>query len=184
MNVDMTKNLTYASCTTNGGTAIAVKKRGSGAKSLGAGLETEYRVQIDLETWGDNNARGDNEVDIKVDNKVDNNARGDIKVDIKVDNKVDNNVWDDTVNRSRIDQETTDDTVKHPQTRTRTTTPYNTRTSPVQHPYKSQRCLWGEVIRGGVLKHSPLTNSLNEKVHETFAAAHNFVAPMHGGEAA
>ena len=184
MNVDMTKNLTYASCTTNGGTAIAVKKRGSGAESFSGGLDHEYRVQIGLETWGDNNARGDNEVDIKVDNKVDNNARGDIKVDIKVDNKVDNNVWDDTVNRSRIDQETTDDTVKHPQTRTRTTTPYNIRTRSVQHPYKSQRCLWGEVIRGGVLKHSPLMNSLNEKVHETFAAAHNFVAHMHGGEAA
>ena len=166
MSVDTTKNLTYAFCTIDGGSAIAVQKRGSGVKnrteSFSAGPETEYRVQIGLETWSDNNARGD----------------------IKVDNKVDNNVWDDTVNRSRIDQETTDDTVKHPQTRTRTTTPYNTRTSPVQHPYKSQRCLWGEVIRGGVLKHSPLTNSLNEKVHETFAAAHNFVAPMHGGEAA
>ena len=166
MNVDMTKNLTYAFCNSYGGPAIAVQKRGSGAESFSGGLDHEYRVQIGLETWGDNNARGD------------------IKVDIKVDNKVDNNVWDDTVNRSRIDQETTDDTVKRPQTRTRTTTPYNIRTRSVQHPYKSQRCLWGEVIRGGVLKHSPLMNSLNEKVHETFAAAHNFVAHMHGGEAA
>ena len=111
MNVDMTKNLTYASCTTNGGPAIVVQKRGSGAESFSGGLETEYRSRIDREAWGDNNTRGDNKVDIK----VDNNASGDNKVDIKVDNKVDNNVWDDTVN----------DTVKHPQTRTRTTTPYN-----------------------------------------------------------
>ena len=148
MSVDMTKSFAFTVCTTDGGTAIAVQKRGSVSERFSGGLDHEYRVQIGLETWGDNNARGD----------------------IKVDNKV----WGDTVN----------DTVKRPQTRTRTTTPYNTRTSPVQHPYKSQRCLWGEVIRGGVLKHSPLTNSLNEKVHETFAAAHNFVAPMHGGEAA
>lgn len=152
MSVDMTKSFAFTVCTTDGGTAIAVQKRGSVSERFSGGLDHEYRVQIGLETWGDNNARGD----------------------IKVNNKVDNKVWGDTVN----------DTVKHPQTRTRTTTPYNTRTSPVQHPYKSQRCLWGEVIRGGVLKHSPLTNSLNEKVHETFAAAHNFVAPMHGGEAA
>ena len=152
MNVDMTKNLTYAFCNSDGGPAIAVQKRGSGAESFSGGLDHEYRVQIGLETWGDNSAKGD----------------------IKVDNKVDNNLGDDTVK----------DTVKHPQIRTRTTPPYNTRTRSVQHPYKSQRCLWGEVIRGGVLKHSPLTNSLNEKVHETFAAAHNFVAPMHGGEAA
>jgi hypothetical protein len=152
MSVDMTKSFAFTVCTTDGGTAIAVQKRGSVSERFSGGLDHEYRVQIGLETWGDNNARGD----------------------IKVNNKVDNKVWGDTVN----------DTVKRPQTRTRTTTPYNTRTSPVQHPYKSQRCLWGEVIRGGVLKHSPLTNSLNEKVHETFAAAHNFVAPMHGGEAA
>ena len=97
MNVDMTKNLTYAFCTIDGGTAIAVQKRGSVSERFSHGLENEYRSQISLETWGDNNARGDN------------------KVDIKVDNKVDNNVWNDTVN----------DTVKHPQTRTRTTTPYN-----------------------------------------------------------
>ena len=152
MSVDMTKSFAFTVCTTDGGTAIAVQKRGSVSERFSGGLDHEYRVQIGLETWGDNNARGD----------------------IKVNNKVDNKVWGDTVN----------DTVKRPQTRTRTTTPYNTRTSPVQHPYKSQRCLWGEVIRGGVLKHSPLMNSLNEKVHETFAAAHNFVAPMHGGEAA
>ena len=73
---------------------------------------TDGTVKLGLETWGDN--------------KVDNNARGDIK---KVDNRVDNNVWDDTVNRSRIDQETIDDTVndtvKYPQARTRTTTSYN-----------------------------------------------------------
>lgn len=152
MSVDMTKSFAFTVCTTDGGTAIAVQKRGSVSERFSGGLDHEYRVQIGLETWGDNNARGD----------------------IKVNNKVDNKVWGDTVN----------DTVKRPQTRTRTTTPYNIRTRSVQHPYKSQRCLWGEVIRGGVLKHSPLTNSLNEKVHETFAAAHNFVAPMHGGEAA
>ncbi len=152
MSVDMTKSFAFTVCTTDGGTAIAVQKRGSVSERFSGGLDHEYRVQIGLETWGDNNARGD----------------------IKVNNKVDNKVWGDTVN----------DTVKHPQTRTRTTTPYNIRTRSVQHPYKSQRCLGGEVIRGGVLKHSPLTNSLNEKVHETFAAAHNFVAPMHGGEAA
>ena len=89
MSVDMSKNLTYVFCTIDGGPAIAVQKRGSGAESFSGGLDHEYRVQIGLETWGDNNARGD----------------------IKVDNKVDNNVWNDTV--------------KHPQTRTRTTTPYN-----------------------------------------------------------
>ena len=109
MSVDTTKNLTYAFCTIDGGSAIAVQKRGSGAESFSGGLDHEYRVQIGLETWGDNNARGD----IKVDIKVDNNARGDIKVDIKVDNNVG------------------DDTVKHPQPRTRTTTPYNTRTTSV-----------------------------------------------------
>jgi len=90
MNVDMTKNLGYAFCNSDGGPAIVVQKRGSGAESFSGGLETEYRLRIGRETWGDNNTRGDNKVDIKVDNKVDNNARG--------DNKVDNNVGDDTVN--------------------------------------------------------------------------------------
>ena len=73
---------------------------------------TRTRPEVDNKV--DNNAGGDSEVD----NKVDNNARG--------DNKVDNNVGDDTV--------------KHPQPRTRTTTPYNTRTtrrnSVQQYPYK------------------------------------------------
>lgn len=81
MNVDMPKNLTYAFCTINGGTSIAVKKRRCGAESFSDGLVTEYRLRIGRETWGDNNVRGDN--------KVDNNVRGDIKVDNKVDNKVD-----------------------------------------------------------------------------------------------
>ena len=77
---------TYSAfCNTDGGTAIAVQKRGSVSERFSGGLDHEYRVQIGLETWGDNNARGD----IKVDNKVDNNARGDIKVDNKVDNKMD-----------------------------------------------------------------------------------------------
>jgi hypothetical protein len=116
MNVDTTKNLTCAFCTTDGGTTIAVEKSRYAAESFNAELETGYRSRIGLEAWGDN----------KVDNKVDNNAWGDNKVDIKVDNKVDNNVWNDTVN----------DTVKHPQARTRTTTPYN---HPVQHPYKKRQ---------------------------------------------
>ena len=107
MSVDMTKNLIYALCTIDGGPAIVVQKRGSVSERFSHGLENEYRSQIDLETWGDNNVRGD----IKVDNKVDINPRGDNKVDIKVDNKLDNNVWDDTVNRSRTDIETRDDTV-------------------------------------------------------------------------
>ena len=101
MNVDMTKNLTYAFCNSYGGPAIAVQKRGSGAESFSGGLDHEYRVQIGLETWGDNNARGDNKVDIKVDNKVDNNVG--------------------------------DDTVKHPQPRTRTT--------PGQHLYNEPQFL-------------------------------------------
>ena len=113
MSVDMTRSLAFTFCTTDGGNAIAVQKCGSGSESFSDELETVYRFQIGLETWGDNNAKGDN----KVDNKVDNNAGG----NIKVDNKVDNNVWDDTV--------------KHPQTRTRTTTPYKTRTTSVQDSY-------------------------------------------------
>ena len=84
MNIDKTKNLTYAFCTIDGRTAVAVKKRGSVSERFSHGLENEYRSQIGLETWGDNNARGDN----KVDNKVDNNARGDNKVDNKIDNKI------------------------------------------------------------------------------------------------
>ena len=147
MSVDMTKSFAFTVCTTDGGTAIAVQKRGSVSERFSGGLDHEYRVQIGLETWGDNNARGD----------------------IKVNNKVDNKVWGDTVN----------DTVKRPQIRTRTTTPYNTRTSPVQQPYKKWRCRLGEVMRGGVLKHGPLTNSLKEKVRETFVAVRDFVAPKY-----
>ncbi len=109
MNVDMPKNLTYSFCTTDGGTTITVEKCRYAAECISTKLETDNRSRIGFETLGDNSAKGD----IKVDNKVDNNARG----DINVDNKVDNNVGDDTVN----------DTVKHPQIRTRTT--------PVQHPY-------------------------------------------------
>ena len=133
MNVDMTKNLTYAFCNSDGGPAIAVQKRGSGSERFSAGLETEYWFQIGRETRGGNNARGDNKVDIKVDNKVDNNA------------------WDDTVN----------DTVKHPQTRTRTTTPYNIRTRPVQHPYKTRRCRLGRVgfFHGSIS--GPISGPLN-----------------------
>ena len=113
MNVDMTRRYAITFCHTDGGTTIAVEKSRYAAESFNAELETGYRSRIGLEAWGDNNARGDNKVDnnawgdIKVDNKVDNNARS--------DNKADNNVGDDTVK----------DTVKHPQTRTRTTTPYN-----------------------------------------------------------
>ena len=143
MSVDMTKNLTYAFCTSDGGSAIAVQKRERSAESFNDGLEAEYRSRIDREAWGDNNTRGDNKVDIK----VDNNARGDNKVDIKVDNKVDNNVWNDTVN----------DTVKHPQPRTRTTTPYNTRTSSVQHPHKKRRCRLGRVMGRIGFSYGPLS---------------------------
>ena len=157
MSADMTRNLAFTVCATGGWTATVVQKRGSVSERFNHGLENKYRSQIDSETWGDNNARGDN----------------------KVDNKVDNNVCDDTVNRYRIDIETIDDTVndtvKHPQTRTRTTTPYNTRTRPVQQPYKKRRCRLGEDMRGGVLMHGSLTNSLKEKVHETFVLAHNAV---------
>ncbi len=92
MNVDMTRSLAFTFRTTDGGTAIAVQKRRYGSESFSDGLETEYQFRIGRETWGDNNARSDNKVDIKVDN----------------------NVWNDTV--------------KHPQTRTRTTIPYNIRT--------------------------------------------------------
>ena len=99
MNVDMTRRYAITFCHTDGGTTIAVEKSRYAAESFNAELETGYRSRIGLEAWGDN--------------KVDNNAWG----DIKVDNKVDNNVGGDTVN----------DTVKHPQIRTRTT--------PVQHPY-------------------------------------------------
>lgn len=109
MNVDMTRRYAITFCHTDGGTTIAVEKSRYAAESFNAELETGYRSRIGLEAWGDNNARGDN----KVDNKVYNNTRGDIKVDIKVDNNVG------------------DDTVKHPQPRTRTTTPYNTRTTSV-----------------------------------------------------
>ena len=111
MNVDMTRSLAFTFCTIDAGPAIAVQKRSCGAESFSDGLETEYRFQIGLETWGDNN--------------VDNNVGGDIKVDnnARSDNKAHNNVGDDTVK----------DTVKHPQTRTRTT--------PVQHPYnETQFC--------------------------------------------
>ena len=114
MSVDTTRSSAFTFCTTDSGNAITVKKRGSGAQSFGAGLETEYRFQTGLETWGDNNVGGDI--------KVDNNAGGDNKVDNKVDIKVDNNKWVDTVN----------ETVKHPQIRTRTITPYNTRTTRLQ----------------------------------------------------
>ena len=107
MSVDMTKSYAFTFCDTDGGTTIAVEKSRYAAESFNAELETGYRSRIGLEAWGDN----------KVDNKVDNNARG----DIKVDNKVDNNVGGDTVN----------DTVKHPQIRTRTT--------PVQHPYNEPK---------------------------------------------
>ena len=75
MSADMTRNLAFTVCTTGGCTATVVQKRGSVSERFNHGLENEYQSQIDSETWGDNNARGDN----KVDNKVDNNARGDIK---------------------------------------------------------------------------------------------------------
>ena len=104
MNVDMPKNLTYAFCTTDGGTTIAVEKSRYAAESFNAELETGYRSRIGLEAWGDN----------KVDNKVDNNAWG----DIKVDNKVDNNVGDDTVTRPENGAEPDQKTVRSP-TRTR-----------------------------------------------------------------
>ena len=120
MNVDMPKNLTYAFCTTDGGTALVVEKSRYAAESFNAELETDNRSRIGLETWGDNNAKGD----------------------IKVDNKVDNNVGDDTV--------------KHPQPRTRTTTPYNTRTTSVTatrrnsvqqpYPYKIRAMLVADTI--------------------------------------
>ena len=105
MSVDMTKSYAFTFCDTDGGTTIAVEKSRYAAESFNAELETEYRARIGLDAWGDNNAWGDN--------KVYNNTRGDIKVDIKEDNNVG------------------DDTVKHPQPRTRTTTPYNTRTTSV-----------------------------------------------------
>ena len=152
MNVDMTKSYAFTFCGTDGGITIAVEKSQYTAECFSTKLETEYRSRIGFETWGDN------KVDIKVDNKVGNNTRGDIKVD--------NNVVDDSV--------------KHPQTRTRSTTPYNTRTRFVQHSYKKRRCLLDEVIRGCVVKHAPLTNSFRAKVQEAFVTAYDFVAPRHG----
>ena len=160
MNVGMTRSYAFTLCNTDGGTTIAVGKSRYAAESFSAELETEYRSRIGLEAWGDNNARGDN----KVDNKVYNNTRGDIKVDIKVDN----NIWDDVV--------------KHSQPRTRTTTPYNTRTRSVQHPYKNRQWRLGKVMLGGVLKHDLLTKPLREMFREAFMAAYNFVAPKHGKE--
>ena len=115
MNVDMTRRYAITVCHTDGGTTIAGEKSRYAAESFNAELETGYRSRIGLEAWGDNKVDNNAWGDIKVDNKVDNNARG--------DNKVDNNVGGDTVN----------DTVKHPQIRTRTT--------PVQHPYnETQFC--------------------------------------------
>jgi hypothetical protein len=149
MNVDTTKNLTCAFCTTDGGTTITVEKCRYAAECFSTKLETDNRARIGFETWGDNSAKGD----------------------IKVDNKVANNLGDDTVK----------DTVKHPQIRTRTTPPYNTRTRSVQHPYKRRRRL-DEVMRGSVLEHDSLTKLLREKFSETFVVAYNFVASRHGME--
>ena len=101
MNVDMTKSYAFTFCGTDGGITIAVEKSQYAAECFSTKLETEYRSRIGFETWGDNNARGDNKVDIKVDNKVDNNVG--------------------------------DDTVKHPQPRTRTI--------PGQHPYNEPQFL-------------------------------------------
>jgi len=175
MNVDMTRNLAFTVRTTCGWTATVVQKRGSVSEHFSHGLENEFRSQIDSETWGDNNARGDN----KVDNKVDNNARGDIKVDNKVDNnaggdnkvdnKVDNNVWDDTVN----------ETVKHPQIRLRTITPYNTRTRPVQHPRQPSVKVW--------LTHEQISLLLGRDqavVANLYNLAYRLVVPKHIMEAA
>ena len=145
MNVDMTRRYAITFCHTDGGTTIAVEKSRYAAESFNAELETGYRSRIDLEAWGDNKVDNNAWGDIKVDNKVDNNARGGIKAD--------NNVGDDTVN----------DTVKHLQTRTRVTTSYNTRTRSVQHPYKRRMCL-DKVMRGGVLKHDPLTKRLKNAI--------------------
>ena len=85
MSVDMTRSFAFTFCTTCGGTAIAVQKRGSGVKngteSFSAGPETECRHGIGIESWGDNKVDNNPEGDIKVDNKVDNNAEGDNKPD-------------------------------------------------------------------------------------------------------
>ena len=66
MSVAMLKSLAFTFCTPDGESGIAVQKPSGGVKSLGIGLETDNRSIIGLETWGDNNARGD----IKVDNKM------------------------------------------------------------------------------------------------------------------
>ena len=76
MSITVTESLVFKFCTTDGSIVRVMQKRGSGIESFSAGQETINRFGIGLETWGDNNDRGDN--------------------------KVDNNVWDDTVNRSRI----------------------------------------------------------------------------------
>ena len=104
MNVDTTKNLTCAFCTTDGGTTIAVENSRYDAESFNAELETEYRSRIGLETWGDN--------------KVDNNARGDNKVDIKVYNNIGDDTVNDTVTRPENGAEPDQKTVRSP-TRTR-----------------------------------------------------------------
>ena len=67
MSVDMTRSFAFIFCTTDDVTSIVVQKSRCGAESFSAGLETEYRFQIGLESWGDN----------KVDNnrsRVDNTA--------------------------------------------------------------------------------------------------------------
>ena len=66
MNVDTTKNLTCAFCTTDGGTTITVEKCRYAAECFSTKLETDNRARIGFETWGDNSAKGD----IKVDNKT------------------------------------------------------------------------------------------------------------------
>ena len=93
MNVNMTRRYTITFCHTDGGIILAVEKRQYAAECFSTKLETEYRSRIGFETWGDN--------------KVDNNARGDNKVDIKIDNKVDNNLGDDTVKHSQLRTRTT-----------------------------------------------------------------------------
>ena len=98
MNVDMPKNLTYAFCTTDGGTTIAVEKSRYAAESFNAELETGYRSRIGLEAWGDNKV--DNNVGDDTVTRPENGAEPDQKTvqsPTRTRPEVDNNLGD-TVN--------------------------------------------------------------------------------------
>ena len=62
MSIAVTESLMFKFCTTDGGIVRVMQKRGSGIEIFSAGQEPINRFGTGLETWGDNNARGDNKV--------------------------------------------------------------------------------------------------------------------------